>query len=238
MAYYNSGNSFQKENPVVFGLIMANVIVFLAQLFFKKFNLTEWGALHYYTSPLFKPHQIITSVFMHDIGRSIFVHIFFNMFCLYTFGSWLEKVWGSKRFFSFYMICGVGSSIIMMLSMPYSAGITASSAAIINELGSNIAQNKEAILSVTSAVGASGALMGLSAAFAYLFPNTELMLMFIPLPIKAKFLIPGFILLDLFGGFSNNSSGGNVGHFAHLGGAFIGFLLVYYWNSTNKKTFY
>ena len=238
MAYYSSGNSFQKDNPAVFGLIVANVIVFVAQLFLKKINFTEWGALHYYTSPLFKPHQLITSVFMHDIGNSIFIHIFFNMFCLYTFGTWLEKVWGSKRFFSFYMICGVGSSIVMMLSMPYSAGIAASSADVISELGTDIAFNKEWLVNNNSAVGASGALMGLSAAFAYLFPNTELMLMFIPVPIKAKFLIPGFILLDLFGGFNRSGGGDGVGHFAHLGGAVIGFLIVFYWNKTNKKTFY
>ena len=236
MSFNSSGNSFQRDNPVVFGLIVANVIVFVAQLLLKNFNLSEWGALHHYSSEYFKPHQIITNMFMHDTGRSIFMHLFFNMFCLYTFGTWLEKIWGSKRFFSFYMVCGVGASIIMMLSIPYSAGIWADSPIAIQKLGTNIAANKDWYINYTSAVGASGALMGISAAFAYLFPNTELMLMFIPFPIKAKFLIPGFILIDLFGGFTG--SGNGVGNFAHLGGALIGFLIVLYWNKTNKKTFY
>jgi membrane associated rhomboid family serine protease len=236
MSFSSAGNSFQKNNPVVFGLIAANVVIFLAQLLLRQYNVTQWGALHYYTSPLFRPHQLITNMFMHDIGTSIFIHLFFNMFCLYTFGTWLEKVWGSKRFFSFYMICGIGASVIMMFSMPYSASLVAKSADAIKELGGTEILRKEFYLYTTNAVGASGAIMGLCAAFAYLFPNTELMLMFIPIPMKAKFVIPGIILLDLFGGFSY--SGDGVGHFAHLGGALVGFLLVLYWNKTNKKTFY
>ena len=86
-------------------------------------------------------------------------------------------------------------------------------------------------------IGASGAIMGVMAAFAYLFPNTEMYIMFIPIPVKAKYVIPVFILIDLFGGI-NPSAGDNVGHFAHLGGALVGFLLMYFWNKKNRKTFY
>jgi len=86
-------------------------------------------------------------------------------------------------------------------------------------------------------LGASGAIMGVFAAFAYLFPNTELYIMFIPIPVKAKYVIPFFVLIDLFGGIYR-IKGDNIGHFAHLGGAIVGFLLVLYWNKTNRKTFY
>jgi membrane associated rhomboid family serine protease len=234
MGFFDSGNRFIKTNSAVKIIIGVNVVVYLLQLFFKSYNVTQWGALHFYTSPLFYPHQLITSVFMHD-DRG-FTHILFNMFCLYTFGTMLERVWGAKKFFSFYMICGVGASLIMLLSIPFSASQFANSPEGINiaaETGNVIDWYKFNY----SALGASGAIMGVEAAFAYLFPNTELMIMFIPVPIKAKYVIPGFILLDLFGGFYR-IAGDNVGHFAHLGGALIGFLIVLYWNKTNKKTFY
>ncbi len=234
MGYFDNGNRFQKIQSAVKAIIVVNVAVYVIQLLFKSYNVTQWGALHYYTSPLFYPHQLITNMFMHsDIG---FTHILFNMFCLYTFGTTLERVWGAKKFFSFYMICGVGASIIMLLSIPFSATQFANSPDAV-EIAAATGDAAAWYKSVYSAVGASGAIMGVEAAFAYLFPNTELMIMFIPVPVKAKYVIPGFILLDLFGGFYR-IAGDNIGHFAHLGGALIGFLLVLYWNKTNKKTFY
>jgi membrane associated rhomboid family serine protease len=237
MSFNSSGNSFQRNSPIVFWLIVVNVGVFVIQLLQKKYNFTQWGALHHYSSTMFKPHQIITNMFMHDIDNSIFVHLFFNMFCLYTFGTNLEKVWGSKKFLNFYMICGIGASIIMMLSIPYSSALNANNVEVVNLLKGTESSRTDFLINISSAVGASGALMGIAAAFAYLFPNTEMMIMFIPMPIKVKYLIPVFILIDLFGGFGF-TKGGNVGHFAHLGGALVGFLLVVYWNKTNKKTFY
>jgi membrane associated rhomboid family serine protease len=233
MAFNSSGNFFQRNNPVIFWLIVTNVVVFVGQLVLSKIGFTDFISLHYYTSPAFKPHQIITSFFAHS--PQMFTHILFNMFCLYTFGTILEKVWGSKKFFTFYMICGIGASIIVILMVPFSAEQYLKSFG--KEAGENSALIIENFKNQYSALGASGAIMGVEVAFAYLFPNTELMLMFIPVPIKAKFLIPGFILLDLFGGFGYNA-GDNVGHFAHLGGALVGFILVVYWNKTNKKTFY
>ncbi len=233
MAFNSSGNSFQRNSPVVFWLIVANVAVFLAQKFLENFNVTNLISLHYFTSPEFKPYQIITSFFAHS--PYMFTHILFNMFCLYTFGTALERVWGSKRFFSFYMICGVGASIIVLLMVPFSASQYVKS--LVSNADGNMLDIIQEYKMQYSALGASGAIMGVEAAFAYLFPNTELMLMFIPVPIKAKYVIPGFILLDLFGGFGYRT-GDNVGHFAHLGGALVGFLLVLYWNKTNKKTFY
>jgi len=233
MAYNKYGNSFQRNTPIVFNLLIINVLVFAAQNMLKQYDITEWGSLHYYKSSLFKPHQLITYMFLHgDTG-----HILFNMFGLWMFGTILERVWGPKRFLIFYLVCGVGAGIFQQFLIPYEA----------NQIAGAIPQSLtdpalhqaliDQIKEEYAALGASGAIMGIMAAFAYLFPNTQLYIMFIPIPVKAKYVIPVFVLLDLFGGIYR-IQGDNIGHFAHLGGALIGFLLVYYWNRSNKKTFY
>lgn len=235
MTYFNSRNSLQRNNPVVFNLIILNVLVFLAQkLLANQINLTELGSLHYYTSPLFYPFQIVTNIFLHS--PVTIWHIFFNMFCLWTFGTILERVWGSKRFLLFYLICGIGASIVLLFSIPFTAEQFAKSSEALQYGGYSI-QLIESYKQQYAALGASGAIMGVEAAFVYLFPNTELYLMFIPIPVKAKYIIPALILVDLFGGFYY-IPGDNVGHFAHLGGALIGFLLVYFWNRKNRRHFY
>jgi rhomboid-like protein len=134
------------------------------------------------------------------------------MFGLYMFGRILENVWGAKRFLLFYLACGVGAAAAHLI-MQYA-------------MGGN-----------SPAVGASGAVMGIFIAFAYLFPNTELMIMPIPIPIKAKWVCLVYILIDLFGGIGQ-LQGDNIAHFAHLGGALTGFLIVLFWNKTNRKTLY
>ena len=232
MAYNNSGNKIQRETPIIFNLIIINVLVFAAQNLVSQFDVTKWGSLHYFKSVDFKPHQLITNIFMHaDFG-----HILFNMFGLYIFGSILEKFWGSKKFLIFYLICGIGASIVLQLTIPFSAEQFAKSAEAA-EYGGYSAQLVKDYIDQYMALGASGAIMGVMAAFAWLFPNTELYVMFIPIPVKAKYVIPVFVLIDLFGGIYK-IKGDNIGHFAHLGGALIGLLLVIYWNKTNKKTFY
>lgn len=219
MSYYNSGNRMQRTTPVVFNLLIINGLVFLAQQFLTATGINEWGPLYGYKSDFFKPYQLITHMFMHG-GIA---HILFNMFGLWMFGSILEKAWGSKKFLIFYMLCGIvaGAAEMFVLKdvLKYDA-----------VLGQNI-------LYLGQAVGASGAIMGVMAAFAYLFPNTPLYVMFIPVPVKAKFVIPAFILIDLFGGLYK-IPGDNIAHFAHLGGALTGFILVLIWNKTNRKTFY
>jgi len=194
-------------------------------------NLTEWGALHYWKSPLFKPHQIITHMFLH--GN--FTHILFNMLALWVFGSILENYWGAKRFINFYLVCGIGAALVQMLMIPFEAR---------QAIGSHpdvpVEMVDAAVRQFTdeySMIGASGAIMGVMAAFAYLFPNTELYLMLIPIPVKAKYIIPIYVLFDLFGGFSRQA-GDNVGHFAHLGGALVGILIVIFQNRTNRRNFY
>lgn len=228
----------QRTTPIVLNLIIINILAYMAQRLITTFDVTEWGALHYYTSSLFKPHQFFTSLFLHDTRG--FSHLLFNMFGLWMFGSFMESYLGGKKFLLFYLVCGVGSGLLVQLTVPYSAGVFAQSAAGLQSAVQNnvdaagiIAAYKEQY----SAIGASGAIMGIMAAFAYLFPNTEMYVMFIPIPVKAKYVIPVLVLIDLFGGL-HQFAGDNIGHFAHLGGAIIGFLLVFYWNKTNRKTFY
>ena len=142
----------------------------------------------------------------HVFAHGGFFHLFFNMFVLWMFGTMLEKRWGPKRFFIFYFACGLAAGVAHLL------------------------------LENSPAVGASGAIMGLFAAFAYLFPNTELIIFPIPVPVKAKYAVAIMAAFDLFGGVY--PSGSNIAHFAHLGGLVMGFILVLFWNKTNKKTFY
>lgn len=133
-------------------------------------------------------------------------HILFNMFALWSFGSLLERSWGPKRFLIFYLACGLAAGIAHLA------------------------------FENVPAVGASGAIMGLFAAFAYLFPNTQLIIFPIPVPVKAKYAVALMAAIDLFGGVNPAPSG--IAHFAHLGGLAMGFVLVIIWNKTNRKTFY
>ena len=223
MAFNFNNSSLQRDTPIVFNLLIINVLVNLAQRFVFGFNITEWGALHYFNSPQFHPHQFITNMFMHDADG--WSHLLFNMFALWMFGSQLEKYLGSKRFLIFYLICGIGASVFIELSIPFSASQFAKSAEAMGQAAQNnwsAEDLKNIYKHQYSALGASGAIMGIMAAYAYLFPNTELYLMFIPIPLKAKFVIPFFILLEVFMGV-RQIAGDNVGHFAHIGGAVVGF---------------
>lgn len=206
---------------------MVNVMVFLAQTLLNYKtplgNIDELFSLHYHKSTLYRPFQIITHMFLH----ANFLHLLFNMWGLWMFGVIIEKVWGSKRFLFFYLICGVGAAFAQMLWYSYS--FNSVNLADVNSMEYFMAEH-------TAAVGASGAIMGIMAAFAYLFGNTELIIIPIPFPVKAKWAILGFFLIDVFGGFAN-VEGDNIAHFAHIGGAIVGFFLTLYWNKT-KKTFY
>lgn len=206
------GNSMQKTTPVVFNLIIINVLVWVAQLFFDKtIGLTDKIALYPYQSENFHPYQLVTHMFAHASydasGGIVFFHILFNMYALWMFGSALERVWGPKKFLIFYLVCGLAAGVVQMLLVPN--GIS---------------------------VGASGAIMGLLAGFAYLFPNTQFYIFPIPIPIKAKFMVVIYAAIDLFGGLNPNND--TIAHFAHLGGLAMGFILVLIWNKTNTKTFY
>ena len=203
--------------PVVKNLIIINVLVWIAQLIYdKQWGLTIKIGLWPVNTPFFEPYQLLTHMFAHASydgnNNIIFFHILFNMFGLYMFGRILENIWGPKRFLFFYLACGIGAAGAHLL-MQYLLG------------------------TFTFAVGASGAVMGIFIAFGYLFPNTELMIIPIPVPIKAKWLVLFYVLIDLFGGIGQ-IAGDDIAHFAHLGGALTGFLIVFFWNKTNRKTLY
>jgi membrane associated rhomboid family serine protease len=152
------------------------------------------------------------------------------------FGRILENVWHAKRFLFFYLACGIGAAIAHMIIEYFQYKDVIAFADMLKMQG-NYNEAKRILDLPAYAVGASGAVMGIFAAFAYLFPNTELFIMFIPVPIKAKWAVLGLVAIDLFSGVSR-FSGDNVAHFAHLGGAVTGFIIVYIWNKSNKKTFY
>lgn len=208
-------NSNQFGIPVVTkNIIIINVIFFIATYYagFTSMFL-KYLPLYYIESAFFKPWQLVTHMFMHGS----FTHILFNMFGVWMFGSRLEQVWGAKKYLNFYLLTGLGAAILNMLVQYY--------------------QVSEGVASVNSSVlGASGALFGILVAFAMYWPNTELYIMFIPVPIKAKWLVIGYAAFELFSGFSGFQSG--IAHFAHLGGALTGFLIVKFWNKNNRKTLF
>ena len=216
--------------PIVKNLIIINVLVWIAQMTLSsQFDLTSKLMLYPIQTEQFAPYQIATHMFAH--APTLF-HILFNMFGLWMFGKILENVWGPQRFLLFYLACGVGAAALH-LGIQYFRWEHAED---LWNAGNIVAAQKEAA-SIGPALGASGAVMGIFAAFAYLFPNTELFIMFIPVPVKAKWAVLGLAAIDLFGGVAN-FSGDNVAHFAHLGGALTGFILVLIWNKTNRKRFY
>ena len=189
--------------------------------------------------PQFKPYQLVTHMFTHA-PPPMFFHILFNMFMLWMFGRVLENVWGGKRFLFFYLASGLGAAACHLLIQHLRFDPELVNQLIVAE-ANNDQFTLRALMSqagfLASAVGASGAIMGVMAAFAFTFPNTPLYIMFIPVPVKAKWVILGFVALDLFGGVSN-IQGDNVAHFAHLGGAITGFIIVLIWNKIKRKTLY
>lgn len=232
MAYNNYGNRFQRTTPIVLNLIIINVLVYFAQIAFggsEPLNrVNDLFALHHYKSEEFRPYQVVTHMFMHG-G---FFHLLFNMLALWMFGSVVERVWGPKRFLTFYLVCGLAAALTQMGSYVFDYWQIDHML-----LSAEMEMQYQQSMRMACTVGASGAIMGVLAAFGYLFPNTELFIMPIPFPVKAKWAIIGIIALDVFGGISR-VPGDNIAHFAHVGGAVTGFLLVLYWNKTNRQTFF
>ncbi|HVZ56986.1 MAG TPA: rhomboid family intramembrane serine protease [Chitinophagaceae bacterium] len=232
--------------PVVKNLVIINVLVYIAQLTVHPFPLTEklmlYPALPAQLSDYlsqqgglpgmgaFNPYQVFTYMFAHS--PATFTHILFNMFALWMFGRILENVWGPKRFLFFYIVCGVGAAAFHLAIQYFRAEQLWHAIQLNDQAG--ITKNLGAL---APALGASGAIMGLLAAFGYLFPNSEMFILFIPFPIKAKWAVLGMAAIDLFGGVTN-ISGDNVAHFAHIGGALVGLVIVLIWNKTNRRSLY
>lgn len=204
-------------------------------------------ALYFPQNDKFRIWQFVTNIFMHG-G---FAHIFFNMYALWAFGSPLEQMWGRNKFTLFFFLSGIGAAIIYtlvnyfqfnsMYSDLISAGVSPDEISAILSTARNQLQGipsypDEKLLDFYNlyhipVVGASGAIYGVLVAFGILFPNAKLFLIFLPVPIPAKYFIPGLIALDLFSGVTGFSIfGGGVAHFGHVGGAIIGFLLMWYWS--------
>ncbi|HEX7870679.1 MAG TPA: rhomboid family intramembrane serine protease [Chryseobacterium sp.] len=233
--------------PVVKQLLIINIIFFIgAQLVPVSY---EYFALFFPQNPGFQIWQPITHMFMHG-G---FAHIAFNMFALYSFGSTLEHFWGGKKFLFFYISCGLGAALVNFAVNYYfyqdglhileSSGLNRTDILQILSEG-KIDSRWQDILSVSqyqrftgayfgTVVGASGAIYGLLVAFTFMFPNAELGIMFIPIPIKAKYFVPIYMLLfdGFFGIFGNSLMGieSGIAHYAHIGGALFGFLIMWYW---------
>ena len=227
-------------------LIIINILFFIGTQLVSG-PAYQYLALFFPENSDFMPWQPITYMFMHG-G---FMHILFNMFALYSFGSALEQFWGGKKFLFFYISCGLGSALVHtgVNYFHFQEGIDAlisngfSKSEILQLLNEGKIDTRwQELLTVTqfqnftsaylgTAVGASGAIYGIIVAFAFMFPNAELGLMFIPIPIKAKYFVPGLVLVDLYLGISGKSifGGGGIAHFAHVGGALFGFLIMWYW---------
>ncbi len=246
---------FSQLTPATKNIIIINVIFFVGTFLLRNLNIDLESLLAGYfpLSPNFKSWQIITHMFMHG---SI-LHIAFNMMTLWSFGPVLEQVLGQKKFLILYFASGLGGFALYNIWNYYEVSqitnFLTSQAYDIHEIykyADNsysgempISTNSEAvrdaaqqlfIILKTPMVGASGAIFGVIAAFSTLFPDAKLMFMFIPFPIKAKYLTPIIIVVSLFLGF-RQFSGDNIAHFAHLGGALIGFLYIWSWKKNRDR---
>ncbi len=240
--------NFGSIPPVVKNLIIINVLMLLATyvLSMRGVDLARILGLHYISSPKFEPYQLVTHIFMHG-G---FTHLLFNMFALWMFGRVLEAVWGPKRFFIYYFVTGLGAAVLhtfvnflefqsLIAKMsPEKIDIVMREGVNIYNQGKNYTDplmGKLNLLINIPTVGASGAVFGVLLGFGMLFPNTQLMLLFPPIPIKAKYFVIGYGLLELYLGLTR--PGSNIAHFAHLGGMLFGYILIKYWNK-NSRNFY
>jgi len=235
-------------------LIVVNVIFFAGTLMNQEVAYRLFS-LYYFDNPNFQVWQPVTHMFMHG-GLW---HILFNMYALWAFGTPLEMRWGRKKFLFFYFSAGLGAALIHSLVNYYNVSTVSealiqagwSPTELANYLAGDNGGSRAVLESVSMdsiermaesfnipAVGASGAIYGILVAFAIMFPNIELMLIFLPIPIKAKYFVPGLIVMDLVFGFTGSAMG--IAHWAHIGGALFGFIMAWYWkkNSFDNSRLY
>ena len=231
---------------IITQLLVINLIFFIGSQFSYSIS-RDIFSLFYFENDKFLYSQLVTHMFMH--GN--IMHLAFNMFALWMFGSTLVSIWGKNKFLFFYFSCGIGAAILQN----YSNYVNINS--FINIL-SDASFTQQQIVSIlktatyptymldfiseseilsaysdfnTPMIGASGAIYGIVVAFSFMFPNTKLMLLFPPVPVKAKYLVPGLIVVDLFFGLTSASIG-SIAHFAHIGGAITGLLMMLYWKKS------
>lgn len=208
-----------KTPPAVQNLLIANCVVFLAMMLLDKMRIYELFALFPMPSPFFKLWQPVTYMFMHGD----FSHLFFNMFALWMFGRGLEQELGTKRFLTYYLVCGIGAGLVQ-LGVAQIDLMRLSEASILYQS-----------YLCTPTVGASGAVFGLLLAFGMLHPNATIMLLIPPIPMKAKWFVIIYGLLELLFGVSGKMD--SVAHFAHLGGMFWGWLLLIWWRYRDSRKY-
>ncbi|MBR5467434.1 MAG: rhomboid family intramembrane serine protease [Bacteroidaceae bacterium] len=219
--------------PITKNLLIINVLCFVAihVLNLHEINLKDLLGLHFFLAEHFKPFQLLTYMFIH----ANFEHILFNMFALWMFGRIIEQVLGSKRFLFYYLACGIGAGLIQELVqwVNYESLQHVDVARVGTKLisGQYVVQNGMAVdINYWNTVGASGAVYGILLAFGMIFPNEQIFIFPIPFPIKAKFFVIGYALIELFMTHSNDG----VAHFAHLGGMLVGFIILLFWKDNNK----
>lgn len=205
-------------------LLIINVLAFFATWVFEKqgLDLTATFGLHFFMAKDFSFYQLVTYLFMHGS----FMHLFFNMFAVWMFGTVMERVWGPKRFLIYYLVCGIGAGIIQEV-VQYINYVNENLAAYDFVMTSSGRITTEAYLNLWTTVGASGAVYAILLAFGMTFPNERMFIIPFPFPIKAKWLIGGYIVIEVWSAL--NTPGDGIAHMAHLGGMLFGFLLIRYW---------
>ena len=212
-------------------LLIINVLVFVASYVLRGYgvDLNNMFGLHFFMASDFKIYQFFTYLFLHG-G---FEHLFFNMFAVWMFGRILENVWGPRRYLFYYIVCGVGAGLCQELIQFLDYVIELAPYSRV-DMGGGFIISMEEYLNYMNTVGASGAVYGILLAFGMLFPNEQMFIFPLPMPIKAKYFVIGYAAIELVLGISGR--GDNIAHFAHLGGMIFGFLLIMYWKK--KGTFH
>ena len=207
-------------------LLIINVLCFLGAMVARRYgvDLNDMLGLHFFLASDFNPAQLITYMFMH----ANFQHIFFNMFAVWMFGRTLEMVWGPKRFLFYYILCGIGAGLIQEGVQWVDYVVNLSQYERVNTGISIISMDE--YLNLLTTVGASGAVYAILLAFGMLFPNSEMFIFPLPMPIKAKYFVIGYAVLELVLGITR---GDGIAHFAHLGGMLFGLILIIYWRKKN-----
>ena len=205
-------------------LLIVNFLAFVATwvLQLRGIDLTALLGLHFFLASDFHVYQFVTYMFLHG-GLT---HIFFNMFALWMFGSVIERVWGPKKFIFYYITCGIGAGVMQEL-VQYGNYVVEGIAAYQYVNAGGVQMTTDAYINLWTTIGASGAVYAILLAFVMIFPNERLFIIPFPFPIKAKWLVVGYIAIELFSAMS--APGDGVAHMAHLGGMLFGFLLIRYW---------
>ncbi len=222
-----------KIPPITKNLLLINVLMYFAAVLLGNsgIDLNNLLGLHFFKSESFAPYQLVTYMFMH----ANFEHIFFNMLAFWMFGRVLEQIWGPKRYLIFYMVCGIGAGLCQE-AVQYIDYVSQGLAQYSVVTDGNIRMPMSAYLDMWTTVGASGAIYGVLLGFGMSFPNERILLLIPPVPIKAKYLVIGYAVLELLLGVGVSNS--SVAHFAHLGGMLFGLILILYWRRDARRKAY